>query len=520
MSKFKLRDYQVKAVKNVFRNIENGILRIIVSAPTGSGKTEIAIAMTKRLLKMNYRVEFIADRKNLVNQTSKRFGDAGVKHGILMGDSTKDIHEQLLISSAQTIESRGLEREVFKGIFNFKAEVADVYIIDECQEMREILLKLLREAGNKIIIGLTATPFPERLAFHYEVIVHVETTTNLMNNNFLSNIKVASPLASEIKTKGIPIVGGEFSKGEVTERILKIVGEIVPDWEKLCEEHFGGPKQTLVFAASIADANYICDDFVCHGYDFRVVSSNETTEHNEKIIEGYRNNEFLGLVNCAMLTRGSDFPSTFVLLNCYPVRSSFKNVIQKFGRLLRVYEGKEYGLLIDPAGDWNAFREDIIRFYRYGWPDLSKNYKLIKRRKRMKNSTAIICIKCRTVYGFGERVCSVCGTKRVFKGRYLAPKYIPEEGRLEVTDEMTGETFSDEIDLWREICTANMEITRGDSVRAQRRSRPSYKSITGKWAKGRFWPYKNREADPTVKKMVEDGYKAWAREQYKNRAKK
>ena len=509
------REYQNKAVGMLRENFMNGVKWQVLSAPTGSGKTEIAMQIINLLKEQGKYCEFICDRRNLINQTSDRFEKAGIDHGILMGDDTRDVQKRIRISSAQTIESRGLERQKWLGLFEAPEQFySDLYIVDEAHTIRLKLLEMLKQS-NAFVIGMTATPFPDKLGEYYDDMVNVRTTRELIGDGYLSGIQVQTVEPSrEINIDGLKSSsGGEWAPTEVGKRVMQIVGEVVPEWEKRCAERFGKKEQTIVFAASINDAEAIRDKFVDAGYDFRVVSSRETDDHNAEIIEGFRNNEFIGIVNCAMLSRGSDFPSAVVLIDCYPLRSSFTELIQRYGRIMRTAYGKLYGLIIDHSGNWMAFYDQIHMFYAFGPPDLkdpifSKVVRKKKKKTEKKHHPRRVCRKCGQVFQPEDKVCSGCGAKRPEFKRPSIENVRVVDGKLEMTDEITGETCNHNVDLWREVCTAIFKTCNGDVEKAIRRARPSYMTLTGKWPRRDFDPY-DREPDNLVRQMVDKSFKAW-----------
>ena len=509
------RDYQILAVDMLKNNFAKGVKWQLLSAPTGSGKTEIAMQIVNLLNDQGKYCEFICDRRNLINQTSDRFEKAGIDHGILMGDDTRGTQKRIRISSAQTIESRGLERKHYSGLFDAPEEFySDLYIVDEAHTMRLKLLEMLKQS-NSFVIGMTATPFPEALGEFYDDMVNVRTTRELIGDGFLSGIKVQTVESErEINIDGLKSsTGGEWVPSEVGKRVMHIVGEVVPEWEQRCHERFGKKEQTIVFAASINDAEAICNKFVESGYDFRVVSSRETDEHNAEIIEGFRANEFIGIVNCAMLSRGSDFPSAVVLVDCYPLRSSFTELIQRYGRIMRTAPGKEYGLIIDHSGNWMGFYDQIHMFYAFGPPDLKdpRLSKVVRKKKKpneKKPHPRRVCRQCGLVFQPDDKVCSGCGAKRPEFKKPSIENVRVVDGKLEMTDEITGETCNHNVDLWRETCTTILQNCNGDIEKAIRRALPSYKTLTGKWSRREFDPY-DREPDKLVKQMVDKSFKAW-----------
>ena len=79
-----LRDYQVDGVNQVRQAIRDGYKRILIVAPTGSGKTTIACnGIIEPAAKKGASISFIAHRKELIDQCSARLDEHGVDHGII-----------------------------------------------------------------------------------------------------------------------------------------------------------------------------------------------------------------------------------------------------------------------------------------------------------------------------------------------------------------------------------------------------------------------------------------------------
>ena len=94
-----LRDYQVEAVRAA---VSQG--RGILELPTGSGKTEIAIAITKAL---GLRTLFLVHTRDLLYQTAERFRkrlDSGARIGII-GDQEFEV-EEITVATVQSLSSR------------------------------------------------------------------------------------------------------------------------------------------------------------------------------------------------------------------------------------------------------------------------------------------------------------------------------------------------------------------------------------------------------------------------------
>jgi DNA repair protein RadD len=104
-----LRPYQAHIAAEFERLVAQGKRRVIVVAPTGSGKTVIAcaiIAATPR------RVLVISHRREIVNQTSAKLTGCGVPHGIIQAGDEKKLVQAILDEAFADADFRPLHAEV------------------------------------------------------------------------------------------------------------------------------------------------------------------------------------------------------------------------------------------------------------------------------------------------------------------------------------------------------------------------------------------------------------------------
>ena len=83
-----LRPYQVEAIESLRVAARSGNRRIILCAPTGSGKTEMAVHLIQEALSKGSRVTFVVDGISLAEQTSARLSSYGIEHGYAQGADT------------------------------------------------------------------------------------------------------------------------------------------------------------------------------------------------------------------------------------------------------------------------------------------------------------------------------------------------------------------------------------------------------------------------------------------------
>ena len=180
------------------------------------------------------RVAFVADRVTLVEQTSKRLGQYGIRHGVVQAGNTP---------SADMSRFRFALPRQSKGAPHWGD--LDLLIIDECHTQRKAIQQFAVGWGGPVI-GLSATPLTEGLGKTYQSIVNAITTDALLADEWLAPLRVFA--AKEIGMKGAKKTAGEWQASEVRERGQKIIGDIVSEWVKHTQEHFGGPVPTLLFS--------------------------------------------------------------------------------------------------------------------------------------------------------------------------------------------------------------------------------------------------------------------------------
>src|ERR1700730_4678619 len=79
-----LHQFQRTAVEQVEGELAAGTDKVLLVAPTGAGKTEIASDLIKRGVAKHKRILFLAHRREIIQQTSRKLHRNGVSHGIIM----------------------------------------------------------------------------------------------------------------------------------------------------------------------------------------------------------------------------------------------------------------------------------------------------------------------------------------------------------------------------------------------------------------------------------------------------
>lgn len=105
-------------------------------------------------------------------------------------------------------------------------------------------------------------------------------------------------------------------------------------------------KSTVAFTVDIQHVHDLANTFRRKGIDARMVSSLTAQSDRLEIIEAFRKEEFAVLVNCGILTEGTDIPNIDCILLARPTQSG-PLLQQMIGRGMRTWPGKKNCLIID-----------------------------------------------------------------------------------------------------------------------------------------------------------------------------
>jgi DNA repair protein RadD len=148
-----LYPFQYNAVDEIERRIAEGQRKLLLVAPTGSGKTVVASELIRRYVAIHRTVLFLAHRREIIMQTSRKLSDNGVRHGIIMAGVEPRPMEAVQVASIDTLLVRGVRSNAMQ------LPPADLVIFDEAHRARgrtrEHLISLYPDA---VLLGMTATP--------------------------------------------------------------------------------------------------------------------------------------------------------------------------------------------------------------------------------------------------------------------------------------------------------------------------------------------------------------------------
>ena len=452
----RLRPYQVRLVENVRGMIRPDCRRIIILAPTGSGKTVIACALIKLSEAKGKRSMFLAPRRELIRQTSEHLDFCEVQHQFIARGFDGLEGSDCIVASKDTLAARTLRRK------RIEMPNVDLLIHDECHSSLAAetlrLLESLHEVNPRLVsIGLSATPGRadgKGLGDFWQAITSAAGYTELIAAGFLVPTRVFAP--------DTPDMRGVRSKdwdSEAAQRVDKprLVGDVVEHWNK-----FSSDRQTIVFGATVAHSVHLCEAFVAAGVTAKHIDQSTPTDERDDVIADLKHGRIRVVCNCDILSVGFDEPTVSCVVLVAPSRSLVR-YRQRAGRALRPSPGKLDTILIDHSG----------AVYMHGFPDEDIEWPLEKtrsvdeefkaQRKEGKIREPIVCSECHCVYS-GLPCCPHCGARRSRQGRAIAiEKGLLKEVKREKMKPGLQLTIEDHVRIWHSCLaqSANKSLSCG-----------------------------------------------------------
>jgi superfamily II DNA or RNA helicase len=397
-----LRDYQVRVVDHVDLCIEQGLRKILLVAPTGSGKTVIAGEIIRRHRAKLKSALFVAHRREIVAQTSEKLSDIDVPHGIIMAGTIPRGLEFVQVAAIQTLHARAIRADTMA------LPPADLLIVDEAHHACATTYKKLIEAyPNATILGLTATPCRgdgRGLGGIFETMVHCPQVQPLIDLGHLVKPKYFAPIDAQPDLRGVHITAGDYNKAALARRMNQdpLVGDIITNYHK-----FGERRPTVVFTVDVAHSVHITREFLAAGVRAEHIDGSTPKEERDATLKRLKSGDIDVVCNCMVLTEGWDCPEASCCILARPTKSMglFRQMI---GRILRPAPGKTDAIVIDHSGAVrrHGFVEDAVEWTLD--PDLKAETPEHKANKNGSTDRLKDCPKCEAIMTAGKP-CFNCG---------------------------------------------------------------------------------------------------------------
>ena len=345
VSQVSLRPYQREAVAAVIAARRRGVRRMVVSLPTGAGKTVI-FSQLARLARRQVLV--LAHREELLGQARTKLEAAlEGRHvvSIERGAETASADAKVLVCSIRSLHEERLARVIRDRDFG-------LVIYDECHHAAaEDNMRVLRQLGvfedgwDGTLLGFTATTARgdgKGLNAVFETIAYSRSLPEMIDDGFLSplrgfRISTGADL-TRVSSSGLDFSGEELSEAvDIEERNALVARSI---------QELARDRRTIAFCVTVSHARHLCWALNRLGVTSGLVYGEMTSDARAQALADFRNGRTQVLANVAVLTEGFDDPGVSCIAMARPTRSEGLYT-QCVGRGTRLHPGKRDCLILD-----------------------------------------------------------------------------------------------------------------------------------------------------------------------------
>jgi DNA repair protein RadD len=344
-----LRPYQVEVIAKFWCAVEAGQGRIIIVAPTASGKTVIARAIVAQARSNASGSLVLAHRREILTQTSNKL--RGIPHGVIRPGDQPRPFELVQVASVQTLHRRAIKAATME------LPEARLVIVDECHHVvAKSYRSIIERYPDSILLGLTATPCRgdgRGLGNVFQTMIQCPQVGELVEQGFLVPTRVYAPVDPDLH--GVRIRHGDYIESELADRMdrPKLVGDIVTNWIK-----YGERRKTACFATSVRHSIHIRDEFVASGVRAEHIDGTTPMDERDATLTRLASGEINVVTNCMVLTEGWDMPALGCLILARPTKQ-MGLYRQMIGRGLRPAPDKSNCIVLDHSG----------AIYRFGFAE-------------------------------------------------------------------------------------------------------------------------------------------------------
>ena len=436
--------YQSKGISDFWQAYAEGYKRIILTCPTGGGKTVMMGEILKDCLSRGLSAIVYVNKRLLTTQTSEALEEMDIPFGVRAAGHGEDHGYRIQLASMQTEHAR-----LKSGKWDMHD--ADVVIVDEAHVQQGKTAKAIFDKhveNGATILGLTATPLD--MGETYDHLIVAGTNSELRAAGRLVTAVHYGCDEPDLKALKLKVPeGADLSEQQNRKAIMTpTIFARVLDWHKKLNPE---QKPALLFGPGVAESLWFAEKFVEAGIPAAHIDGGEIWMNGEflsggkrarKIVaEASRTGEVKVVCNRYVLREGVNWPWIEHLVLAF-VAGSLQTYLQIGGRGLRSSPatGKTQLIIQDHGGAWwrhgslNADRHWDLRYTNSIVSSLRAD-----RMRAKKEHEPWCCPACKQILVRGQCTCGWVKPPRPSR------PVIQANGELR---EMVGDIFTP-----RRICT-------------------------------------------------------------------
>ena len=339
---------QQQAIKETINHLDSGQTKVINIQFCGLGKTELGAWISK---KIKGNILFIVHKNSILKQAYKTYKELIPKRTFGFFDADKkQVDKKVTFSTVQTLcKSKNLSK--------FSEDYFELIVIDECHHMAtKSYNNILEYFNNRYLLGFTATPnrtdrktvldlFDEKVGF-FDEDGNDKSLRMGIEMGYLSPLRYFA-LNDNIDYSKILHNGYRYNRKNLDKDLIikKRNDLVVKKWLEMAKG-----KKTIGFCNSVKHAKEMELHFSKFGIN-AVTLSYKAGKSLQKIIEKqFRDGIFDIILTVDLYIEGVDFPSCECVMFLRPTESE-RIFVQQLGRVMRISEGKKFGMVMDFVGN-------------------------------------------------------------------------------------------------------------------------------------------------------------------------
>jgi len=310
-----LRPYQVEIVDRIEAAIVRGERRVLMVAPTGSGKTVIASEVMRRHAERLEPAAFLAHHDELLTQAHDKLKRFGVDAGIIKSGRDRELRPQarVQVCGLQTLHARAIRTD------RMKLPPASLLVIDEAHHVRSKSYQSIIQAfPDAAVLGMTATPCRgdgRGLGNVFDTIEECPSTARLIELGFLVPARIFAPPPPDLR--GVRVMStGDYDIGQLSGRMDPLVGDFVEHWLRHAER-----RRTIAFAVDVKHSIHLTAELCNSGVRAEHLDGTTPKLEREQILERLARGETEVVCNVGVITEGFDCPDVGCIAIARPTRS-------------------------------------------------------------------------------------------------------------------------------------------------------------------------------------------------------
>lgn len=340
-----LRPYQTEAVEAILSARRRGVRRMVVSLPTGAGKTVIfshlARLARRQVLVLAHREELLGQAREKITRT---MGSAGVV-AIERGAERAPKGARVLVCSIRSLHEERLARLV-------AGRDVGLVIYDECHHApSDDNLRVLRQLGvfdaayDGTLLGFTATTVRadgKGLDAVFERIVYARSLPQLIDDGYLAKLR-GFRIATTADLRGLSANGQDFTEEDLAEAvdIEERNALVARSIQELARD-----RRTIAFCVTVGHARNLSRALNHVGVAAGIVHGAMPLDQRARVLADFRAGRIHALTNVGVLTEGFDDPGVSCIAMARPTRSDGLYA-QCIGRGTRLAADKKDCLVLD-----------------------------------------------------------------------------------------------------------------------------------------------------------------------------